>query len=80
VACAWLDQWFTGEETGDAAMQAAAAQGLATSPDWPVLAEIDDQGGRSDVVWFHADAVNGTLPDGWEPTRGDAVDAFGCAF
>lgn len=80
VVCGWLDQWFTGVEAGDDALRTQAADALATSHDWSMLIEIADQGGWSDVVWFHADAVNGELPDAWEPTRADAESAFGCAF
>ena len=85
VTCAWLDLWFTGAETGDAAMQADAAAALATSREWPMLVEIADQGGWSDQVWLHADAVNGgegvtTGAGPVPPTRDEANSALGCAI
>ena len=85
VACAWLDQWFTGQETGDAALQTQAADALATSRDWPMLLEIDDQGGWSSAVWERADAVNGgegvmTGNGPVPPSREEAVGALGCSW
>ena len=85
VVCAWLDQWFAGQETGDAALQGAAADALATSRNWPMLSEIDDQGGWSGVVWQWADAVNGgagvaTGGGPEQPTRAAAVGALGCPW
>ena len=83
VACGWLDQWFTGEETRDSELQASAASALATSHDWPMLIEIADQGAWSDVLWEHADAVNGgpgvaTGGGPMAPTRDEANGALGC--
>jgi hypothetical protein len=83
VACAWLDQWFTGVETAATDLQAAAAAALATAHDWPMLAEIADRGGWSDVLWQHADAVNGgegvlTGAGPTAPTRDEANSALGC--
>ena len=82
VACAWLDRWFTGRETGDQALQEEAAAALATSHGWPMLTEIADQGGWADEVWIHADAANGgTIITGrgpTEPTRELANSALGC--
>jgi hypothetical protein len=83
VTCAWLDQWFTGRETGDAALQQDAAAALATSRDWTMLTEIADQGGWSDEVWQHADAVNGgegvlTGAGPQPPSREEANSALSC--
>jgi hypothetical protein len=83
VACAWLDQWFTGQETQDPDLQSAAAAALATSHTWPMLTEIADQGGWSDELWLHADAVNGgagvmTGNGPSAPTRSEANSALGC--
>jgi hypothetical protein len=35
VACAWIDQWITASETGDAAAIQEAATALAGTHDWP---------------------------------------------
>jgi len=83
VACAWLEQWFTGEQTEDVNLQAGAAAALATSHDWPMLIEIADQGGWSEVLWQHADAVNGgegvlTGAGPVAPTRDLVNSALGC--
>jgi len=85
VACAWLDRWFTGAETGDAAMQSEAAAALATSEDWPMLAEIDGQGGWSGAVWEWAEAVNGGQGIGSgngpvTPSRELAESGLGCSW
>ena len=83
VACAWLDQWFTGQETDDLPLQQDAAAALATAKDWSMLTEIADQGGWSDEVWQHADAVNGgegmlTGAGPQPPSREAANSALGC--
>ena len=85
VACAWLERWFTGSETGDAALQTDAAAALATSREWSMLVEVADQGGWSDQLWRHADAVNGgegvTSGNGLvPPTRDEANSALGCSI
>jgi hypothetical protein len=48
-----------------------------------MLAEIADRGGLSDVLWQHADAVNGgegvlTGAGPTAPTRDEANSALGC--
>lgn len=83
VTCAWLDQWFTGQETGDLTIQQDAAAALATSHDWAMLTEIANQGGWSNVVWQHADAINGgegviTGAGPQPPSREEANAALSC--
>lgn len=83
VACSWLDSWFTATENGDTASAEAAAAGLATSREWPMLLEIQSQGGFADQVWQWADAVNGgpgiiTGGGPLPPSRELAVGGLGC--
>jgi hypothetical protein len=66
-------------------MQTEASAALATSRDWPMLLEIADQGGWSDELWLHADAVNGgegvmTGNGPVPPTRDEANSALGCSI
>lgn len=83
VACAWLDRWFEATEAGDRRAAKFAADALATSRHWPMLAEIRAAGFFSDVVWEWADAVNGgpgiaTGGGPVAPTRDLAVASLGC--
>ena len=85
VVCGWLDFWFDAEAAGDLAAMSGAATALATSRSWPMLLEIADQGGWSQVVWEWADAVNGGpgIASGGgpqPPTRDAARSALGCQF
>lgn len=83
VACSWLDAWFTATENGDPAAADTAADGLATSREWPMLLEIQSQGAFADQVWQYADAINGgpgilTGAGPMPPTRELAADGLGC--
>jgi hypothetical protein len=72
VACAWFDE-YAGATRAGADRRAQRAAGILTSArDWPVLKEIDAQGGYSEVVWSLADEVAaGQVPDWY-------VDGLGC--
>lgn len=85
VACAWIDQWFTGAEADDTAAQDTAAEALASTRHWPMLLEIESQGGWAQAVWEFADAINdgpgimignGPTP----PTRQLAEAGLSCQF
>lgn len=83
VACAWLDRWFEATEAGDRRAAKFAADALATSRHWPMLAEIRAAGFFSDEVWAWADAVNGgpgiaTGVGLVAPTRDLAGASLGC--
>ena len=85
VACGWLDVWFDAETAGDQAGMLDAATALASSRGWPMLLEVADQGGWSQVVWEWADAVNGGPGIGsgagpQPPTRDAARSGLGCQF
>jgi hypothetical protein len=61
--------------------QAEAAAALATSHTWKMLNEIKDQGDWAEVLWQHADAVNGgegvmTGGGSQPPTRAEAEGAL----
>lgn len=66
AVCGWLDVWFTAKDNNESIGEHAAAEALATSREWPALVEIAPEGGFADVMWEHADAVNGDgmLPSG----------------
>lgn len=57
VTCGWLDSYFAAKGSGDKAGMADAAAQLATSRQWPILQEMQADGGFSGVVWAYADAV-----------------------
>lgn len=59
VACAWLDIWFDAVDAGDEVRAQQASDALMTSKTWPILLEMDAQGGWSGAVWQYADATAG---------------------
>lgn len=80
--CPWFDQYFTAVEHGDGAGAQAARTALLSSHDWPILKELDDQGGWPGVVWEYVDATaGGSIPTGGGPaplTREAVVGGLGC--
>lgn len=54
VACGWLDQWAAAVRRGDTAEAKEASDAMATSRDWPILREMEEQGGWSQVIWEYA--------------------------
>lgn len=66
VACHWIAQFDQAQRNGDRAAARAAQQAMGTASTWPVLVEIKDEGGWSDVVWEYADqVVAGRVPEGY---------------
>jgi hypothetical protein len=51
VGCPWIDRWIGGDDH--------AAEAMATSHTWPILLEMRDQGGWSEVLWELADSMTG---------------------
>ena len=80
VVCAWMEQWVdsTAKEEDDRAQEAVEA--MATSHNWAILREMDDEGAWPEVVWEYADAmpnndsVSGggplTIKEGYRETLG----------
>jgi hypothetical protein len=54
VACAWLDQWAEGVRSGDQAAIDEATEAMSDSRDWPILREMADDGGWSQVIWEYS--------------------------
>jgi len=84
VACAWLDDWFTVWETGDASDLPTILAALESAPSWPMLDGITaEQSGLPTVL---ADLVGtlrdgGAVPTGAGPapiTRDAVADMLGC--
>ena len=59
VACGWLDQWVAADRTGDEVGKSEAAEALASSPTWPILLEMNDEGDYPEAVWEYSAAANG---------------------
>lgn len=81
VACQWIGQWIGATATGDTARAAAAVQGMKTSRQWPLLLEMDKEGGYSGVVWEYADAIagDGTIMGGKRVTVQESYrSSLGC--
>ena len=65
MACAWLDRWTKGRETGDEQLVATAGAALAGVHDWAVLTEMAPVGDYPEVLWQIADDVaSGRAPEG----------------
>lgn len=81
VACAWLDQWVDASAGGDTDQATEAVEALATSRNWAILLEMQDQGRYSQNVWEYADAVSsdGTITAGKELTVEESYqNGLGC--
>lgn len=65
VACAWLDRWSKGRETGDEQLTATAAAALAGARDWAVLKEMEPVGDYPEVLWEIVDDVEKGKPTDW---------------
>ncbi len=82
VACAWIEVWIKATAANDEQAAKQAADALATSRSWPILVELESQGGYPMVVWQYADAVNGdgTVVGGRVLTIEESYrDALGCS-
>ncbi len=81
VACAWIAQWLDATAAGDETAAQEAVDAMATSHTWPILLEMDPQGGWSGAVWEYADAIggDGTVIGGRTLTVEESYqDALGC--
>jgi hypothetical protein len=57
VACAWIEQWIGARRTGDDRAAAAAVEAMQSSRRWPILREMQAEGGYPDVLWEFADGM-----------------------
>jgi hypothetical protein len=82
VACGWIEQWVDATRTGDVAATQEAVDAMATSHEWDILLEMEDDGAWSQILWEFADAMasNGTMDAGRPdmPIADLYVDTFGC--
>lgn len=62
VACGWIGSWVAAREAGDELAAKAAVDAMATSHDWAVLAEMNEEGDWPEVVWELADAMPTDAP------------------
>lgn len=73
VSCAWIEQWVDATAKGDDESAQEAAGAMATSHTWAILAEMNELGGWTELVWEYADAMaenrqvmDGTIEESWE--------------
>ena len=81
VACGWIEEWIAAGAVADDGRRTAARDALATSHDWPILLEMEPDGGWSNVLWQYADAVagDGTIEGGMTLTVEESyTSALGC--
>lgn len=57
VTCSWIRRWVEATRNGNALEARQAAEAMATSHDWDILREMDDQGDWPNEVWLYADAI-----------------------
>jgi hypothetical protein len=57
VACAWIGQWVDATSKGNEGRAREAAEAMATSHQWAILLEMDDEGAWPEVLWELADAM-----------------------
>jgi hypothetical protein len=70
-ACAWLEEFENAQAHAQTDRAAEAARVLGTSRQWPILKEMDADGGYSEVVWDYADEVAaGQVPEGYREGLG----------
>ena len=71
VGCGWIKEWERAKKTGDDASRARAAEALRSSHNWPVLKDMQDEGGWSDVFWETADkTAAGSPPEQYQGAIG----------
>jgi hypothetical protein len=77
VACQWFRRWGEGRARGDRAEVREAIRALSTARSWPVLQEMEKEGGYPSVLYEYAAA----MPSGrWygRPLLGDVNSGLGC--
>jgi hypothetical protein len=57
VACAWIDQWIDATSKGNDERAQEAVDAMASSHDWAMLHEMNDEGDWPEVLWELADAM-----------------------
>ena len=78
VACQWFKRWAEARSENDRGKEREAIAAMATAKGWPVLHEMEKQGGYPDVLWEYAAA----MPSGeWygRPLTGDVNSGLGCS-
>ena len=82
VACAWIGQWVDARHAGDANRTRQAVSAMATSHEWPILLDMNEEGDYPEVLWGIADAMatDGVVIGGKPLTIEESyADALGCA-
>lgn len=84
VSCEWLDRYVAAERAGDQETADASVEAMSTSRDWPILQEMESQGGWSQVVWEISEELSAgelnTGVAGTETYPGGKVFEFGPAY
>jgi hypothetical protein len=77
IACRWFQRWAVGRQTGDRGRVREAIAALATARTWPVLKQMEREGGYPSVLYEYAAA----MPSGdWygRPLLGELDNGLGC--
>ena len=57
VACAWIGQWVDATSKGNEGRAQEAIEAMASSHNWAILIEMDQEGDWPEVMWELADAM-----------------------
>lgn len=80
VSCAWIERWATALDSGDTATADEAVTALQSSPNWPVIQEMNRSGAYGQVLESYVDAMaaGGELAPGGATVQDTHRDALGC--
>lgn len=80
AGCGWIESWSAARRAGNAALEKAAVDAMATSRQWPVLHEIQSVPSWPKGIWSYADAMAGDGRMGVQTVEERAVNLLGCRF
>jgi hypothetical protein len=81
VACAWIGQWVDATAKGNDGRAQEAVDAMASSHNWAILLEMDEEGDWPEVMWELADAMpNDAAVSGGRPMTIEEsyASALGC--
>lgn len=78
ITCAWFQQWANARRSGDQSGAEEAVNEMGSSREWPVLLDMDKEGGYPLVIWQFADAMRDGPTFFGRPLLGEVNQGLGC--